>query len=107
VDRDGEDFARPTVFELARDEGERAPQTLARDDVLVGDYAAHVSPTEEVVGESDRSVVRVRERLLRSRAVGAASVVYELALYGLRSEERRVGKECSSRWPSRGKQNTR
>src|SRR5947209_13490949 len=83
VDGDGEDTARAPVLELARDERERATETLARDDVLVGDDAAHVAPAEEVVCEPHGRVVRVCERERRGRAVRATAVIDELALYGL------------------------
>src|SRR5205085_11712334 len=62
---------------------ERAPGTRAGVGVLVSDDAAHVAPAEEVVAEAHGPVVAVCERLRRGRAVRAAAVVDELALYGL------------------------
>src|SRR3954470_2978626 len=72
---------RLAVLDLAGQEGQGPPHPVAGHEVAVGQRVLHVGPVEEVVGEGDRAVVGVGQRVARHRRAGAA-VVVEIPLDG-------------------------
>ena len=59
---------------------------------------AQLQPIADAVGEGGALVVGTNDLALEMRCAGRAPLAPVLALVVARSEERRVGKECRSRW---------
>src|SRR5688572_33262346 len=62
----------------------------------VADWIGEV--LDDLVGQIDQDIVVQTTIDPKLQAVAEAAVIDELAAKSVRSEERRVGKECRSRW---------